>query len=121
MQSLGQVRRLGLVILLATAGSAQALEISREQCELIRQQLVASATSSKNAHQALSDINLAALDLALLKFELEQIGGDKVRPITDRLQKNLDAISAASAHAVADKSVVAKGALAFMDVCGPPP
>lgn len=64
---------------------------------------------------------LAALDLALLKFELEQIGGDKVRPITDRLQKNLDAISAASAHAVADKSMVAKGALAFMDVCGQPP
>ncbi|MFD1986809.1 hypothetical protein ACFSOZ_30720 [Mesorhizobium newzealandense] len=70
--------------------------------------------------KALRDINTAALDLALLKFELEQVGGDKVRPITDRLQKNLDAISAAAAHSVEVKNIVPEGALAFMHVCGPP-
>jgi hypothetical protein len=75
----------------------------------------------QNAHEAVRDINLAALDLALLKFELEQLGGDKLQAITDRLQKNLDTISAARSQAASEKGIVAKGALAFMDVCGPPP
>ncbi|MBZ9974036.1 hypothetical protein [Mesorhizobium sp. BR-1-1-10] len=105
----------------STLDSAHASEITREQCELIRQQLIASATASKNAHEAVRDINLAALDLVLLKLELEQLGGDKLRPVTDRLQKSLDTISAASSHAASEKGIVAKGALAFMHVCGPPP
>ncbi|WP_217568802.1 hypothetical protein [Mesorhizobium sp. GbtcB19] len=97
------------------------MEISRQQCELIRQQLIAAATDSQNTHEALREINLASLDLALLKFELEQLGGDKVRLVTDRLQKNLDAISAATKHSVETTSFDKEGALAFMAVCGPPP
>ncbi|BCM19175.1 hypothetical protein [Mesorhizobium sp. J8] len=107
--------------LAGTLSSAHGMEITREQCELIRRQLIAGATDSQNSHEALKEINLASFDLALLKFELEQIGGEKVRIVTDRLQKNLDAIAAATKHSTEVKSYDQDGLLAFMTVCGPPP
>ncbi|CDX39176.1 exported hypothetical protein [Mesorhizobium sp. ORS 3359] len=106
-----------------TLSSANAMEITREQCELIRGELITSISNAKAAQEGLKRAQLAMLDLATLNFELQHVGGTHdVSPITDRVQKAIDEVSAASKEAVANTNNNSpQGALAFMRVCGPPP
>ncbi|BCH04719.1 hypothetical protein MesoLj131c_63910 [Mesorhizobium sp. 131-3-5] len=116
--------RLALTAILAAAvGDAQAMEISREQCELIRGELIISVSNARAAQEGLRRAQLAMLDLVALNFQLQHLDGKpNVTLITDRVQKAVDEVSAANREALAGTSDnSAKGALAFMDVCGPPP
>ncbi|QGU20830.1 hypothetical protein MCHK_10065 [Mesorhizobium huakuii 7653R] len=109
-------------ILVGTVSNAHSMEISREQCELIRGHLIASATAQKYYAEALVQSQIVAMDLVSLKFELKHISGEAgAQIIADRLQKDIDAISAASSSSSSVKSFVAEGIMAFGDVCGPPP
>jgi len=103
-----------------TSNSALAIEITREQCELIRAELISTTTSLKNSHEATRRTMLAMMDLAVLNFQIKQLGGDRLNPITDRLQKAMDEVTAATHDALATPDHSAAGALAFMQVCGPP-
>lgn len=116
------LRRLAMTaILVGAASGAQGMEISREQCELIRAELITSTTSLKNSHEATQRTMLAMFDLAALNFEIRQMGGDRLGPITGRLQKAIDEVTAAAKDALATPDHSTAGALAFMNVCGPPP
>lgn len=108
-------------MLLMTASSTQAMEISREQCELVRGQLVASMQILQSYQNALKQSQFVALDLVMLKFEVSQIEGGGARTLEKRLQENIDRISEAAKSTLSMDRMEPEGALAFMKVCGPPP
>lgn len=116
------IRRATVAILAAMAcGDAKAMEISREQCELIRQQLIISIQTIQHSQNALIQIQFAAMGLVILQSQLEQTGNEGAIQIAQRLAKHVDAISAATKDAAAHDKLSPEGALAFMKVCGPPP
>lgn len=100
--------------LAGTLGSAHGMEITREQCELIRAELIASTTSLKNSHEAQRRTMLSMIDLPALNFQIKQMGGDRLNPITDRIQKAIDEMTAAGKEALATPDHSAAGALAWM-------
>ncbi|BCG91435.1 hypothetical protein MesoLj131a_02990 [Mesorhizobium sp. 131-2-1] len=109
-------------LLTGEVSGAHAMKISREQCELVRAQLIRDATNLKNYQEAMKRAQLAMLDLAALNYQLQHLGGEHdVSPITDRVQKAIDEVSGATKSALATTDHSPGGATAFMDVCGPPP
>ncbi|AZO42947.1 hypothetical protein EJ076_18510 [Mesorhizobium sp. M7D.F.Ca.US.005.01.1.1] len=107
----------------SVGSGAHPLVISREQCELVREELITSMSNYKASQEALRRAQIAMIDLVSLNFELQHLGGEHdLSPITDRVQKAIDEVSAANKYALAArKDNSAKGAIAFMNVCGPPP
>jgi hypothetical protein len=68
--------------LAGSVSSAHAVVISREQCELVRAQLIRDTTNLKNYQEGMKRAQLAMLDLAALNFQLQHLGGKQdVSPI----------------------------------------
>lgn len=106
----------------SVGSGAHPLLISREQCELVRAQLIRDTTNLKNYQEGMKRAQLAMLDLAALNFQLQHLGGKpNVSPITDRVQRAIDEVSGAVKSALASTDDSPEGAVAFMNVCGPPP
>lgn len=76
--------RVGTISTTGSISGAQSMEISREQCELIRQHLVASATAEKNCAKTLARSGMVAVDLNSLDFELTALSPpdlDRQKPV----------------------------------------
>ena len=101
-----------------TAG-ANAMEISRGQCESIRRDIIARTQALLYYQKAIRQMQIVAMDMVLMR-DFVEADGVSGRQLAARLTKDIAAISAALKEALSRDGLTPND-LTFVKVCGPPP
>ncbi|MGN6771013.1 MAG: hypothetical protein ACTHJQ_14400 [Rhizobiaceae bacterium] len=109
-----------LAISIGGVDSAGAMEISRDQCESIRRDLVATTQTLLRYRKAVRQMQVVAMDMVLMRDFLEGAGGDTARQLAARLTKDVASISAVTKDALS-MDAARHDDQTFVKVCGQPP